>query len=37
MAWVVGEISLVKGNKEHIGSQGPGVTSGRGGRGDLPS
>ena len=37
MAWVVGELSVVKGNKEHIGSQGPGVTSGLGGRGDLPS
>ena len=37
MAGVVGEISLVKGNKEHIGSQGPGVTSGLDGRGDLPS
>ena len=37
MAWVVGELSVVKGNKEHIGSQGPGVTSGRGGRGALGS
>ena len=37
MAGVVGELSVVKGNKEHIGSQGPGVTRGRGGRGDLCS
>ena len=37
MAWEVGEISVVKGNKEHIGSQGLGVTSGLGGRGDLRS
>ena len=37
MAGVVGEISVVKGNKEHIGSQGPGMTSGLGGRGDLRS
>ena len=37
MAGVVGEISLVKGNKEHIGSRGPGVTSDRGGRAALRS
>ena len=37
MAGVVGEISVVKGNKEHIWSQGPGVSSGLGGRGDLCS
>ena len=34
---MVGELSVVKGNKEHIGSQGPGMTSGLGGRADLCS
>ena len=37
MTGVVGQLSVVKGNNEHIGSQGPGVTSGRGGRAALCS